>query len=190
MRENGDTAAAARIILASRGIVDQERLYARVALTFPEVLRTVGASQFASAAPVTIADVLGDTAAFHWLAALDRADNVQQHKRAELEAACRILVAQLQRTPNDPTATRRLARALHSLGDATRARALLESGVAIALQLDDAMIHAAMELALAQFEAGSDNVDRAKLLVARLLAKPSAMTEAVVAIDPMWRNIQ
>lgn len=187
-RARGDTDEVTRIISDAVRRVDGRQLRTRLALSFPETMRSGTDALFATFGRPTLRDALGDTAAFLALIA-ERREEPASMRQAAADSAQHVLERQIAAEPSGFRAHTRLAR-LYLLGGDT-AHAFLQLRIARekVRPLNDAMEVADVKLAVAQAEVQGGRLDSARAHVRELLSTPSALSAAVLRVDPLWRPL-
>lgn len=188
LRARGDTTEVARIISDAARRVDARQLRTRLALSFPETERAGAGALSAALGRPTLSDALGDTAAFLALIAA-RPEESASVRRAAADSARHVLERQIATEPYGFRAHTRLAR-LHLLGGDV-AQAFVHLGIAAekVRPLNDAMEVADVKLAIASAEVQAGRLDSARVHVRELLSTPSALSAAVLRVDPLWRPL-
>jgi DNA-binding SARP family transcriptional activator/TolB-like protein len=188
-RGRGDTLEVMRILSRALRTVDARRLRTRVALSFPEVLRAGTGTLFSTLGAPTLADALGDTAAFLALIA-NRVEEPSAVRQAAADSARHVLERRIAREPESFRAPRRLAKLWVIRGDSSRAFFYARMAVGNAQRARDAMSMAEARLFIAEIEVQTGRLDSARVHVRELLATPSALSAAVLRVDPLWKPLR
>lgn len=185
LRENGDTAKAARILEQAAPLVNAHYLVARATQSFPELIRVLPRSVFPRVTEFSLRDAFGDTALMHVLRAAHSAS--PSARASHLDSSSSVLQQRLRGEPTAFAAWRALAevhleqgRSRDALDDARRSATLMPS---------EADAYSAMhsQVVLAQSELRNGLMDSARVRVQRLLRVPSSLSEAVIKTDPAWK---
>ena len=184
-RARGDTAEVIGLLSEARRRVDARRLRARLALSFPETIRAGVGTVFADLGTPTLADALGDTAAYLSLVAIAEQVPASLRRRAA-DSAQHVLERQIARSPEGYRTHRRLARLLALRGDSLKAYMHLQHALDAVQRQQDPISLAEVQLAIAEVEVLTGRVDSARSRVRSLLNVPSGLSPAVLAADPRW----
>ncbi len=189
IRESGDVATTEQFLRSAQERVDGRALFARMAQTFPEVLRALPHDPFRDVIGVALRDVEGDSAALHLLHAQRLPRSAPVAVLAELDSACDVLEARVRARPAEYESFRSLAELLGRMNYRDSALVMARRASQLMPVTRDAMSGAAALLTLAEAELRAGKLDSARVHVTALLQRPSQLSAAVLRADPLWRPL-